>query len=125
MVKSNVHAVRRRRTNRRIARRYDRTQQQRVRAYRQHQRVRNPERKAARQWVAEMGRRIVQNFSRWIKRFISGSYKKLGSLDLRSTDADRFGAFAPSRKRNAGAAYLRSFAPGLGSMVSTRDGKPV
>lgn len=125
MTKSNVHSVRQRRTNQRIARQYDQVQQDRVRSYQQHQRVRNPERKKLRQWFAESARRIVQNFKRWVKRFFSTSNPVLSGLDLRGAGADRFGAFDPGRRRNAGAHQLRAWFPGLGKMVSTRDGKPV
>ena len=143
MTKSNARAVRRRRTNQLLARQYDEIQQLQPRAYQQNSRVRDPERKIARQWIAEMGRRIVRNFTRWVKRFSKRSNKLLVSLDLRSKDAERFGPFDPARKRNAGAAYLRSLGlPELNSrrkvrlgrgrykwirmgMVSTRDGRRV
>ena len=126
MTKSNARAVRRRRTNPLLARQYDEIQQLQTRAYQQNSRVRDPERKKARQWIAEMGRRIARNFKRWVKRFSKQSNKLLVSLDLRSSGADRFGPFDPARKRNAGAEYLRHITGGWQlKMISTRDGRRV
>ena len=121
MTKSNVRAVRRRRTNQRIARQYDPIQQQRVRNYQQHQRVRNPERKTMRQAVSEKIRRVVQNFRRWVRRFTSQS----NNIVIRALDLRDGGLYANKPKRDAGAQQLRSwFSMGL-KMVSTRDGKTV
>ena len=59
------------------------------------------------------------NLSDWLSRVMSGrDSNRISSLDLTKDSP-----FGPNRARDAGAWYLRSIWPALGTMVSTRDGK--
>lgn len=65
--------------------------------------------------IAAMYRGLTMNFRRFINQFFTTPKIKL-NLTIDSP-------FGPGTSRDAGAQYLRSIWPGLGTMVSTRDGK--
>lgn len=123
MTKSNIRAVRRRRTNERIAKTYDKVRQEKVRAYQQ----RNIDRREAR--LEKRGRSFFKKATDWIRgvfgRFFRQLFRPTVYSSMRSLDMRDGGLFGHGVKRDAGAQQLRSWFPGLGSMVSTRDGKQV
>ena len=65
--------------------------------------------------VANICARAVERFNRFISRFFKSSHIGL-DLTVKSP-------YDPNRPREAGAYILRGIWPGLGTMVSTRDGK--
>lgn len=125
MTKSKMQTVRRRQTNQRFQRQYDKEKQLRVRAYDSRQKVRTKARQTTA--VVNAWRRITRHvsafFSNLSRRFFSAH--TISGLDLRASDAARFGAFRPNRSRDTGAAWLRNAFGQCLKMISTRDGKRV
>lgn len=127
MTKSSMQSVRRRKTNQRIQRQYDKEKQMRVRAY--DGRQRDERLLGAYNRVSKLGT-LLGKIKRFFVSFFDFDFfgaRTIRGLDLRQSDAGRFGAFRPGRPRGAGAAWLRHNVGGgqYLKMRSTRDGKPV
>ena len=124
MVKSNVHAVRRRKTNRRIALQYDAIQQQATRNYQQRNRsTRSTHIADGFNWAGFFRKTITHlrsTFSKFFRRFGGSLLSAMRHLDLRSG-----GLYGENLKRDAGAQQLRGWFPNLGRMTSMRDGRRV
>ncbi len=125
MTKSNMRSVRRRQTNRRLNQHFDQHDQLRVRNYDGRQRDERLLGEYNR--VSKLGTLLAK-----VKRFFTSlfdfdffSARTIRGLDLRQSDAGRFGAFRPNRPRDAGAVVLRSWFGQHLKMRSTRDGKRV
>lgn len=124
MTKSKMTSVRRRRTNQRIQRQYDREKQARVRQYQERSfKARTTAGIAGLAWSGWF-RKTIRRVTNFFNRMFSPG-GALQRLDLRHSDAERFGPFNPASRRNAGAEYLRHMFGGNLKMVSTRDGRPV
>ena len=107
MVKSNVRSARRRQTNRRLDRGFDKKQQLKVRGFNRH---------IDREPIVRLSKpQIIWNrIIRWFRGWGLFSSTTIGELDLRSDSP-----------RGAGAFWLRqNFHQNL-RMRSTRDGRPV
>ena len=120
MTKSNVRAVRRRRTNERIAHQYDQVQQAKVRAYQERAIEKRETMVAKRSSLFSKAVNYVRRALRSFVRFLRPNYSSIRGLDLRDG-----GLFGETRKRDAGAQQLRAWFGTNLKMVSTRDGRPV
>ena len=113
MVKSNMGAAKMRRANRRIQFQESAIRETQTRAYTT--RTLHQEHIVF-SWVSKVAR-AIRNFARSFFRNPVGAIRSLNLLhDM---------TMGPDQHRGAGAAQLRAWFPNLGSMVSTRDGKPV
>lgn len=128
MTRSNVRSVRRRQTNQRIQRQYDKEKQSRVHQYQQ----RSFEARQNATIAGDAWKGWYRKTIRYLANMFSGlfgrsAFRSIRKLDLRASDASRFGAFRFNRARDTGAAWLRNNVAGGYNlkMISTRDGKPV
>jgi len=117
MAKSNMRSAGIRRHHRRIHHqaRVDKRDQEQL-AYKQKMHVATTKEKVVVS-IADICAKFVRKFSGYVSRFFRSS--RIG-IDL---DLTKDSVFEPGQRRDAGAQWLRGVWPGLGTMVSTRDGK--